>query len=81
MVTWIRIVFTIPLVILAFLLQFGLHNSWIYLVTQPSGPVPLASITYDLAEPYRTIALIVVVALIILVWLPSLLRKGRISYT
>lgn len=76
MITWIRIVFTVPLAILAFLLQFGLRNSWIYLVTQPSGPVSLASITYDLAEPYRTIALIVVVALIILVWLPSLLGKS-----
>lgn len=77
MITWISILLTIPLGIVAFLLQFGLRNSWIYLVTQPNGPVSLASITYNFAEPYRTISLVMVVALIVFVWMPRFLHKSR----
>lgn len=79
MITWIRVALTGLSGVVALLLQFGVTNTWTSFFTWHSGPVALPSITYHLAEPYRTIALALAMALIILVWLPSLLIKGSQS--
>lgn len=79
MITWIRVALTGLLGVVALLLQFGVTNTWTSFFTWHSGPVALPSITYHLAEPYRTITLVLAMALIILVWLPSQLIKGSQS--
>lgn len=76
MITWIRVALTCLLGVVALLLQFGVTNTWTSFFTWHSGPVALPSITYHLAEPYRTIALALAMALIILVWLPRLVGKS-----
>jgi len=71
----IRILLTILFGIVLLFLQFGLRNSWLTLFTWQRGPVALVSITYYLAEPYRTIAFIGVLGLLTLVWLSSFRRS------